>query len=156
MFNFFKNRAKRLREQKEREFEEWLAKKNEADTKAERERKQHEDELRQAALKLETERLEAVKNSNEPWANVEWGDIDENGRIGVKLDWNTAMIEYLKKECNFSGTDDEIMQKYLGAIYREIYMDSKNDTLNIFKEYPDSPSAKNAPEALPALEHKPE
>ena len=99
-----------------------------AEAEAEEKRKA---ELIEAAKFLELQNEENKKNSDEPWIKVESSQVDTDGNIRMKLDWNPAFVRYLKNECGFSGDEDNIVQKWIGALYREIHVDSKNDALNI-------------------------
>lgn len=97
---------------------------------------------KEAAEKLEQEkRIEAAKlaqaeddkkrkESDEPWINIESIEVDNNGNIKMKLDWNPAFITYLRTN-GFDGDEDRMVQKWVGALYRTIYKDGSNDALNL-------------------------
>lgn len=123
-----------FRKRREKQFEEYIAER-EAKAKKEAEAKLLEQQrLEEAAAKLIKEAEQKKKNSDEPYIIIESADIDSNGNIRMKLDWNEAFIKYLRDQCNFEGDDDFIVQRWIGALYREIYDDGKNDALNILDQ----------------------
>jgi hypothetical protein len=92
------------------------------------------EELKQAAIRLDEEKQQQLKNSNEPWVKLESIEMDINGNIAMKLDWNSAFIKYLRDNCNFQGDDDRIVQQYIGAMWREMYDDRNNEALDLLKQ----------------------
>jgi len=99
------------------------------------------EELKQAAIRLDEEKQQQLKNSDEPWVKLESIEMDINGNIAMKLDWNSAFIKYLRDNCNFQGDDDRIVQQYIGAMWREMYDDRNNEALDLLKqpEYAEDP-----------------
>lgn len=88
-------------------------------------------ELKEAAALADAEQKAARQNSSEPWAEIVFYNVNIDGVVEVKFDWNPAWIEYLKKH-GFEGDEDYIMQKYAGAMFRQYYEDGKNTALNVF------------------------
>ncbi len=120
MFTFIKNW---FQKRKEQQIEAYLAKKQ-------REDQQREDQLKTVIAKTIQEQEEALKHSDTPWVKLESAEIHPEYGMQMKLDWNAAFIKHLKTECGFSGTDDEhIIQKYIGALYKEIYESAINENL---------------------------
>lgn len=78
------------------------------------------------------ERAEYVKNmkaSKEPWVDVE-GIISDGHGVGIELDWNDAFIDHLRAE-GLTGTDeDQIIQKYVTLLLRDMadQIDEENNT----------------------------
>ena len=145
MFQWFKSKEQKAKEELER-FQAWLKVKEEAENKAENERVKHEEELRQTAKILEAEKLQALKDSDEPWCDWTMHGTDIDGKVKVVLDWNEAFIHYLRDECGFKGDEDAIIVRYLAALTKSQLNDEINETLNLFATLPESPSAKDAPE----------
>lgn len=99
--------------------EEQLRKKQEEERiRAEAEKEaQRKKEIEEEAKK---QREEELKQSDEPWVDVKGIVQDPTKGIKVELDWNDAFIDYLKQN-GFSGADDEqIVQKYIALIYKQM------------------------------------
>lgn len=119
---------------------EWFRKRREAQFEAFI--KQKEDAAKAEAAKLQEainlalkQQEDSLKTSEEPWVKLESGELHPEHGIQLKLDWNGAFIDYLKKDCGFTGPDDEaIMQKYIGAVYKEIYESGNNEQLLAMSE----------------------
>lgn len=126
--NWFKAR-------REKQFAAYLREMEQRQKEKEADELKRQEELRESARALEKEKEEARHTSDEPWIAVKSQRV-VNGAMEFELDWNPAMIRFLK-ENGFAGDDDQIIQKYLGALYREIYEDGKNDALDILKQSPD-------------------
>lgn len=142
---WFKSKEQKAKEELER-FQAWAKLQKEAENKAEQDRIKHEEELRQAAIQLEKEKFQALKNSDEPWCDWVAQGKNDVGQIQVKLDWNSAFIKYLR-ESGFDGHDEEsIVQKYLAALAKSQWEDGKDNALNVFYNPPESPSAQELPE----------
>lgn len=118
----------------------WFKKRREAQFEAYIKQKEEalalESAKLQAAIDLAlAQKDEAQKTSEEPWVKLESGELHPEHGIQLKLDWNGAFIDYLKDECGFTGPDDTaIIQKYIGAVYKEIYESGNNEQLAAISE----------------------
>jgi hypothetical protein len=119
-------------------FEDYLRAKEEEKRKADEAEAARIKELEEVAKRVEQEKEQALKNSDKPWVKVESADVDNNGNIGIKLDWNPAFISYLRHECNFEGDEEKIIHMWLAALYREMVVDGRNNALDILKHFPDT------------------
>lgn len=59
------------------------------------------------------------KASEEPFIEVLSESFDEETGIQIKLDWNDAMINYLKRNGYRGVTDDEIVEKYVSDVFND-------------------------------------
>lgn len=59
------------------------------------------------------------KQSEEPFIEVISESFDEKAGIQIKLDWNDAMINYLKRNGYRGVTDDEIIEKYVSDVFND-------------------------------------
>jgi len=92
--------------------------------------KSERDKLKAEKEAFERERTEKqrdynklMKSSNQPWINIESGNPDEadaDKGIPIELEWNDAMIKYLKQSGVPGITEDEIIQTWLNAVYRDM------------------------------------
>lgn len=123
-----------LKKRREKQFAEYVSQMEEEQKEKDATETKRQQEVRAAAIALEEEKKTELRTSSEPWIEVKSGKI-VNGAIEFELDWNPAMIEYLK-ENGFTGDDNQIIQRYLGAIYREMNEDGKNTALDILKQFP--------------------
>lgn len=64
------------------------------------------------------EEKEMLKNGDEPWVDFESKVVDDDGRVEVKMDWNSAFIDYLKKT-GFKGSAEEMVSTYFASLVRE-------------------------------------
>jgi len=135
--NWFTRRRERLFAEYLRQIEE----KRKVEEAAEIKR---QEDLRIAALTVQQEQETARKESDEPWMRM-ISDKVVDGVAKVELDWNPAMIDYLRQH-GFTGDENQVIQRYLGALCREMYEDGKNDALDILKQFPDE----KMQEAFPA------
>lgn len=53
------------------------------------------------------------KEGDEPFLELIGDELSAEYGLAVKLDWNAAMINYLKRNGYNGTTDEEIVQKYL-------------------------------------------
>ena len=119
---------KYFEDRRNKQIEDYLSKKAEAEAI-------EAAKIKEAVDKVLKEQSEAIKTAEEPWIKLESGELHPEHGIQLKLDWNGAFIDYLKKECGFSGPDDEaIIQKYIGAVYQDIYESGNNDRLITLSE----------------------
>lgn len=91
------------------------------DFRTEEARKQEERRLRKEE---ETKTINAysdkMKNSPEPWVDVRGLTDVNDGRFKIEMDWNDAFIEECKLQ-GISGTSEEqIIQKYLSLLAKNI------------------------------------
>lgn len=143
MFNWFKKDKKEqaivqaideYKKDEKQRFEDYLRAKEDEKHKVEEAEAQRVQELEEVARRIDKEKEDAIKNSDNPWVKVESAGVDNNGNIAVKLDWNLAFIDYLRRTCNFQGDEDIIVQQWLAALYKEMVSGMKNNALNIFSE----------------------
>jgi hypothetical protein len=59
------------------------------------------------------------KESEQPFIEVISESFDEKTGIQIKLDWNPAMINYLKRNGYRGVDDDEIIQKYVADLFND-------------------------------------
>jgi hypothetical protein len=52
----------------------------------------------------------------EPYLDVKHSGIDEDGRVKMEMDWNTAFIRHLKENGIEAETEEEAVQKYLSLL----------------------------------------
>ncbi len=87
---------------------------NDSTRKAEEERIRREKERKE-----HDEYIAKMKASPDPWVELE-GWSDTNAGVKIELEWNDAFIEALKQS-GFSGSDeDQIVQKWLIVIMRDL------------------------------------
>jgi hypothetical protein len=122
-----------LRRRKVKQFEEWLKVKEEHTKLQKLQDEAEERNLKEAAAAVLEQRERLMKTSGEPYVKLESADIGSNGEIRFKLDWNDAFVNYLRKECGFVGDEERVIQQYLGALYREMYEDSKTNALDVLR-----------------------
>jgi hypothetical protein len=66
------------------------------------------------------------RKSDDPWVEVV-GEVVDDDRVSLQLDWNDAFIKYLKRN-NFKGANEDIMvQKWLESLERDL--DGKGEYL---------------------------
>ena len=62
-----------------------------------------------------------AKRSGEPWAGLSVSEIDSNnGRVGVKLDWNEQFIAYLRRNGIQGQTDEDTMGIWFASLIKEM------------------------------------
>lgn len=61
------------------------------------------------------EKYDAKRNSSEPWVDIKSEGFDENG-IRLVLDWNDAMVKYLRENGYSGKTDDEIVDQWIRSL----------------------------------------
>lgn len=59
------------------------------------------------------------KDGDDPFIEVMSQSFDEKAGIEMKLDWNPAMINYLKRNGYRGATDDDIIMKYVSDMFNE-------------------------------------
>ena len=59
------------------------------------------------------------KESENPFIEVISESFDEEIGMQIKLDWNEAMINYLKRNGYRGLTDDEIIEKYVSDVFND-------------------------------------
>lgn len=127
MLDFFRKR-------RERQFDEYIKQIKEREKIEAAVEFNRKKELEIIAAELIASREAELKNSDKEYIVVKGAEIDNNGIIKITLDWNDAFIKYLREQCNFQGDEDQIVQKYLGGLFKEIYTNSNNDSLNILSQ----------------------
>lgn len=119
MIKFIKNW---LTERRNKQFEEFLKQKEEENNKK-------TNELEQTVIQVLENRDKMKYESEEPWVKLESAELHPEYGIQMKLDWNPAFIKHLRIECGFSGDEDTVIQQYIGALYKEIYLSSVDQKL---------------------------
>lgn len=73
------------------------------------------------------EELEAVRDANkrklegeEPWLKVETSRYDKVKGLEVELDWNEALIQYLREAWEGPKDDRVMVQKYIAMLYEHL------------------------------------
>ena len=90
----------------------------ELESKEERER-QTIIQQREEQKEVHEEYVAKMKASSEPWVDIQGWVQTEQG-IRVELDWNDAMVKYLRDE-GISGTDDEqVVQKWVTMLMHDM------------------------------------
>ncbi len=92
------------------------------DMKTEAEQAAEEERLRKERIMAEREKyVNAMKESDEPWMDIEAWDEDGTG-ARIQLDWNDAFIKHLRNN-NITGTDDDqVIQKWLILLMEDMTM----------------------------------
>lgn len=70
--------------------------------------------------KLSSEYFDSLhrKESDEPYINVISSNYSKERGIEMKLDWNNAMIKYLRSNGYNGISDEEIIEKYMADIFK--------------------------------------
>jgi len=61
---------------------------------------------------------EILKESDEPWADFEVF-VEDDGRVGVKMDWNKHFINELKKQGINASSEEDMVSIYFASLVRE-------------------------------------
>ena len=64
------------------------------------------------------EKLE--KESDNPWVKIVGEEVDPKHGIKIELDWNDAFIKYLRRNGIDGAGEEQIIQKWLALLYRNI------------------------------------
>lgn len=59
-----------------------------------------------------------MKDSDEPWADF-MTELEPDGRVKVKFDWNKAMIQELRRMGFNSGSEEDIISAYFSRLIGE-------------------------------------
>lgn len=59
-----------------------------------------------------------LKEGDEPWADFEVF-MEDDGRVGVKMDWNKHFIEELKKQGINASSEEDMVSIYFASLVRE-------------------------------------
>jgi hypothetical protein len=76
------------------------------------------DKLIDAVDKLND--LRDRKESDEPWVEVLGGNVDSEKGLEIKLDWNDAFVDQLKKKGYKGTTEQELISSYLLELSKSI------------------------------------
>ncbi len=79
-------------------------------------------QLLQQYQQKEAELLQ-LKNGTEPWVEIKAADFSTTKGIGLNLDWNDGFIKYLQDNGITGDDDEQIVQKWLLLLYRQIAED---------------------------------
>lgn len=60
-----------------------------------------------------------AKNSDEPWAGFSVTETDKE-RIGLKLDWNDAFVDYLKRNGINAASDEDIVSIWFASLMKDM------------------------------------
>lgn len=69
--------------------------------------------------------IEKMKLSPEPWVEILGDGLTNNG-LRVELEWNDAFVEYLRKEGITGTDDDQIVQKWVTLLLRDMADDMES------------------------------
>lgn len=61
---------------------------------------------------------EILKESDEPWADFEVF-MEDDGRVGVKMDWNSHFIKELKRQGINAPSEEDMVSIYFASLVRE-------------------------------------
>ena len=81
--------------------------------------------LKATVLDLTAE-LEALKRDPEsvnPWFDLKTGDLHPIHGLKVDLDWNPAMIAYLRERGLVGTSEEAVIQKWPSALYEGLVQD---------------------------------
>ena len=59
-------------------------------------------------------------NASDPWIEIASESYDPVKGIALGLDWNDAMIQYLKDNGITGATDEDTIRKYIGFLYEDL------------------------------------
>lgn len=60
-----------------------------------------------------------AKKSNEPWAGLSVSEVNKDGQVGLKLDWNDEFINYLKRNGINGQSEDDMMAIWFASLVKE-------------------------------------
>lgn len=88
--------------------------------KSEEERKQLElKERREEEKKLRAEYIEKMRDSTDPWVDIEGLSQSDQG-VRIELDWNNAFVQHLRDN-GITGTDDEqVVQHWVTLLLQDM------------------------------------
>ena len=72
--------------------------------------KTHKQPIKKAAGRLD----------DKPWVEITGEAIDPEKGIRLSLDWNDEFIEYLKQNGITGADEEQVVQKYITMLYREL------------------------------------
>lgn len=61
---------------------------------------------------------ELLKNSDEPWCDFQT-NIQPDGRVKIKMDWNKAFIQWLKENGFKASNEEDMVSAYFSSLVRE-------------------------------------
>jgi hypothetical protein len=125
-----------FKKRREAEFEAYIAQKEAEALEKKKAEEAAAEALRQEAIKIAEEKERQIQESDEPFIEVVSGGVSDTGGIKMELNWNKAFVKYLREQCNFQGEDEIIVQRWIGALYAEMYVDGNNEALNLLNEVP--------------------
>ena len=67
--------------------------------------------------------MEEFKDKEEPWVNIIGMVEDPDKGVRIELDWNTAMIRYLKANGFDGPNEDAVIQQWLQAVMANVVSD---------------------------------
>ncbi len=83
------------------------------------------DELRSQLSSLqktvdELNHLRDRKNSDEPWFEFVGGDVHPEHGLELRLDWNDAFIQQLRRQGYKGTSDDELIAQYIANVQKSV------------------------------------
>jgi hypothetical protein len=82
---------------------------------------------REDAKKAQTEFVDKMKASADPWVDIQgWVETDQGVR--VELDWNNAFVQHLKDQGVSGADDDQIVQQWVVLLLRDMTEKLVEDT----------------------------
>ena len=76
-------------------------------------------EDREEAKKLQDIYVEKMKESSEPWVDIQGWVQTEQG-VRIELDWNNAFVAHLKQEGIKGADDDQVVQHWVTLLLRDM------------------------------------
>lgn len=76
-------------------------------------------EEREIAKKAQDEYVVLMKESSDPWVDIQGWVTTEQG-IRVELDWNDAFVAHLKSEGVKGADDDQVVQHWVTLLLRDM------------------------------------
>ena len=78
--------------------------------------------------------IEKMKQSTNPWVDV-FGWVNTKDGVKVELEWNNAFVDYLKVNGITGADEDQIVQKWISLLLRDIAddMDGGQDNTTQFE-----------------------
>jgi len=76
-------------------------------------------EDREIAKKAQDEYVALMKESSDPWVDIQGWVTTEQG-IRVELDWNDAFVAHLKSEGIKGADDDQVVQHWVTLLLRDM------------------------------------
>lgn len=126
-----------LRDQAREIIEENEKKRKEEERKAEEERLQKVEEAKESIETLSDHMAE----STEPFVLIRSLEFNPQKGIEIDVDWNDALIRYLRNAGVPGNTDEEVIKNWLGALYSDLELtEQAMDYVNSTEDPSDNPN----------------